>query len=166
MPRLRLTICAVAAGTVLVVAPAAHPVAGDCRPGPTKIGGKDARRFCGKARADVRIGGRIYRFREGRCDRTGRFFTVNLGTVVVGAVKQKIPYLGLAVGRFPGGSAATKPASRDGTYTDGVVVIRLRGKAYDLSRPAVTLKWHRTGGTFSGRAAFGSPVHVFGVFKC
>ena len=157
-----LFVCAVAA---LFVAPGARPAAA-CTPGATKIGGKKATRFCGKARADVRIGGKTYRFREGRCDRTGKFFTVNLGTVVLGSAKQKEPYFGLAVGRFPGGSAATKPAATDGTYTDGVVVIRVGGKAYDLNRPTVTLKWRRTGGTFSGRAAFGSPLSVFGVFKC
>jgi hypothetical protein len=150
----------------LFVAPAAHAKAGDCKPGAAKVDGKKATHFCGKAQANVRIGGKTYHFREGRCDRTGKFFTVNLGTVVVGSAKQKLPYFGLAVGHFPGGSAAAKPASGDGTYTDGVVVIRLRGKAYDLTRPTVILKWHRTGGTFSGRAAFGSPVYVFGVFKC
>lgn len=154
--------CAFAA---LFVASSARTAAA-CTPGTTRVGGKKATRFCGKARANVRIDGETVVFREGRCDRTDKFFTINLGTAVVGSAKQKVPYFGLAVGRFPGGSAATKLASKDGTYTDGVVVIRIRGKAYDLNRPTVTLKWHRTGGTFSGRAAFGSPFYVFGVFKC
>src|SRR5262249_12858782 len=146
-----LLTCVAAA---LFVAPGARTAAA-CTAGTTKVGGKKATRFCGKARANVRIGGKRVVFREGRCDRTGKVFTVSLGTVVVGSAKQKVPYFGLAVGRFPGGSAAMRPASKDGTYTDGVVVIRIHVRAYDLNRPTITLKWHRTGGSFSGRAAFG-----------
>src|SRR5262249_41044770 len=147
------------------VAPGARTAAA-CTAGTTKVGGKKATRFCGKARANVRIGGKTVVFREGRCDRTGKFFTVNLGTGVVGSAEQKVPSFRLPSGGVPGGSAAVRPASKDGTYTDGVVVIRIHGKAYDLNRPTITLKWHRTGGSFSGHAAFGSPIYVFGVFTC
>src|SRR5437868_1516799 len=98
-----VVVCAAAAAAQPAVGPAAT-----CRSGATKIGGKEARRFCGKARANVRIAGTTYRFRSGRCDRTGKFFTVNLGIVVVGSATQKVPYFGLTVGRYPGGPAGAK----------------------------------------------------------
>jgi hypothetical protein len=96
---------------------------------------------------------------------------VNIGTVVFGVVEQRQPYFGLDIGQYYGANKGSPAASKDGTYADGLVVVRSNGLHYDLNGYAdkdlkVTLKKNRTAGTFSGSTQFSPHVKVSGSFSC
>ncbi len=137
-----------------------------CKPGPTRIDGKKAERFCGSATAAIHAGSYWFRLRSGSCAGTSTFFTVNVGTAVV-APNQKVPYFGLTVGQYPNAPKTRKPAGKDGVYHLGVVVIRWHGGAWDISGwVKITLWGDRSGGSFSGRTTAYPHHAVSGTFSC
>ncbi len=137
-----------------------------CEPGPTKIDGKRATRFCGSATAAIHAGKFWFRVRSGSCAGTSTFFTVNIGTAVV-APNQAVPYFGLTIGRYPGAPKTRKPAVGDGTYHLGVLVIRWHGGAWDINPwVKVTLWGGRSGGKFVGQTSAYPHGSVSGTFTC
>lgn len=167
MPRLALLLCLVAV-SFSGVGPAGAGRARSlrCKPGPTKIDGKRATKFCGSATAAIHAGKFWFRLRSGSCAGTSQFFTVNVGTAVV-APNQKVPYFGLTVGKYPNAPKTRKPAGKDGVYRLGVVVIRWHGGAWDISGwVRITLWGGRSGGKFSGRTTAYPHRSISGSFSC
>lgn len=137
-----------------------------CKPGPTKIDGKRATRFCGSATVAIHAGKRWFRFTGGSCAGTSKFFTINVGTAIV-APNQRVPYFGLTVGQYPNAPKTRKAAGKDGVYYLGVVVIRWHGGAWDISGwVRITLWGDRTGGKFLGRTTSYPHRPVAGNFSC
>ena len=137
-----------------------------CTPGVISFGGAQARVFCGAAKATVKIGGKTLSFKGGSCQRTAKYLTVNIGTVVLGTTtKRKPDYFGLDVGAYPGSTA--KPAGHDGSYTGGVLAIVSGGKSYLLRGDTAKfiLSGGRTKGTFSAAGLLGSGAAT-GSFSC
>jgi hypothetical protein len=95
---------------------------------------------------------------------------VNIGTVVLGAAKQKQPYFSVLVGAYPGANPGTPAAPKDGTYGGALIVVRTNNKGWDLNGfdkdVKVTLKKNRTAGTFTGSTHFTPRIKVTGSFSC
>ncbi len=167
--RLHLIVPAACIALLLAVSLPASPARArslHCKPGPAKIDGKRATRFCGSATAAIHAGKLWFRLRSGSCAATSTFFTVNIGTAVV-APNQRIPYFGLTVGKYPGAPKTRKPAGADGVYHLGVVVIRWHGGAWDIDGwVRITLWGDRSGGKFSGRTTAYPHRSVYGSFSC
>jgi hypothetical protein len=158
---LALGLCA--AAPVLWLVGAAGATRAVCTPGLTKVGGVTARTFCGPARATVKVGGKTFSLANGNCDRTARYVSVNIGTVVLGLAKKKPDYFGLNVGRILG---AGKPAPRDGTYHGSALALDAGGKGYAVRADEieVTLTGNRTKGTFTATLLAGGSIS--GSFSC
>jgi hypothetical protein len=163
-----LPALAIAAG--LVAGAAAAPTRTACTPGQSTIDGRSAMTFCGPAKATVKVGGKTYAFKGGSCIKTSTYVNVNIGTVVFGAKNQKQPYFSVLIGAYPGANPGTPAAKKDGTYAGGLVVIRYKGKAWDLNGfdkdVMVTLKKKRSAGTFKGSTHFVPRTKVTGSFAC
>ena len=137
-----------------------------CTPGVISFGGVQARVFCGAAKATVKVGGKTLSFKGGSCERTSKYLTVNVGTVVLGTTTKKKPdYFGLDVGAYPGSTG--KPAGHDGSFTGGVLAVVSGGKSYLLRGDTAkfTLSGGRTKGTFSAAGLLGSGA-ASGSFSC
>lgn len=134
-----------------------------CKPGVHKFDGSTkARTFCGPARATADLGQTV-KFKPGSCEKTKKYVTVNIGTIVLGSTKKKRPeYFGLTVGETPAGG---KPAPKDGTYDDATVSFVHKNKGYALGNATVTLTNNRTRGTFTG-TIFGQQGETTGSFRC
>ena len=134
-----------------------------CTPGVTQSKGVTARVFCGPATATVNVGGKSFSFRNGNCDRAAQYVSVNIGTVMLGPVRNKPDYFGLNVGRIFGAGA---PAPRDGTYRGGAVALDFGGKGYAVRAGTitVTLAGNRSKGTFKASLLLGG--FVSGSFAC
>jgi hypothetical protein len=153
-------------GAAVAAAPAARS---GCTPTQFNSNGSSGVVFCGPAKATAKVGGRTYTFSNGACIRTPKYVNVNIGTEVLSGPKQKYSYFGLLVGE--GTTANAKPASKDGTYSGGLVTIRWKGKDYALVGTAdksvkVTLKKGRKAGTFSGTTFLAPHLKVTGSFTC
>ncbi len=138
-----------------------------CTPGVKSVGGVTERTFCGSAKATVHFGSQTFHYSGGACEKTSKYVSVNIGTVVLGQTsKPKPDYFGLDVGQVPG--STVKPAPRDGAYTDVVVALDHGGKAYLVSPTGTTvmLSGNRSKGTISGTAGFGATGKVTGTFSC
>src|SRR3954454_1747191 len=149
------------------IAGAAGPASGakKCKPGVHKFDGSTkARRFCGPARAQVDfVPGSTVKFKPGECEKTKKYVTVNIGTIVLGPTHKKRPeYFGLTVGETPAGGT---PAPKDGTYDDATISFVHKNKGYALGNANVTLKNKRTRGTFQGTIV-GQQGVVTGSFRC
>lgn len=158
-PRLVLALLAAVAACVL-----ASPASAACHAGTHKFGGTTARTFCGPAKATVKMPGRTLTYQQGSCDRTKDYFTLNIGTIVLGdTTKKRPPYFGITVGKTAFGGS---PAGHDGTYTKDVSISFVSGgHSYSLVRAKLTLAGHRTKGTFSGQL-LASTKMVSGSFHC
>ncbi len=166
MPRAALLALCLAASIAAVAAPAASSRT-SCTPGVVSFGGVQARVFCGPAKATIHVGGKTLSFAGGNCERTSKYVSVNIGTVVLGQTTKKKPdYFGLDVGRIPG--STNKPAAKDGAYTGGAVAIVPGGKSYAVRGDSVkiTLSGNRSKGTIAGMLIFGGPGAVTGTFSC
>jgi hypothetical protein len=144
------------AGVTLVLATAAFAspqAASGCVEGIKKINGVNARTFCGPAKATVNLNGRTILYKNGKCSKSFVGFEVNIGTVVLGNVKQKPEYFGLV----------SKPKA--GTNGDGSLAVNHAGKGVAIIKATITLKPGLKGGTFSGKV-FGSTSRVTGSFTC
>jgi hypothetical protein len=123
-----------------------------CVPGVKKINGVNARTFCGPAKATVKINGTTVSYRGGECSKSIGLFSLNIGTVVLGNLKNKPEYLGL--------TATAKP----GAQTRQTVAVVHAGKSKSTIG-TVTLKAGLKSGTFSGKV-FGSSAVISGSFTC
>lgn len=151
---------AASSGLVLAIAPAASA---KCTAGVHTHGGVERRTFCGPADAHVDLAGVTTTIRNGECERTAKYFTINIGTVVLPPRGPNLPdYFGITVGKVPG--AGGTPAGHDGTYKADAVVFDINHKSYAVRDPVVTLTGNRTKGSFSG-ALFGGG-QASGTFAC
>lgn len=110
------------------------------------------RTFCGPAKATVHYGAKTWSFSQGQCSTTGGYFTVNIGTVVLGVTsKPKPEYFGLTV-------QGKKPVA---------IAINHAGKGYALrlDTAKVTVAPNKKKGTFSG-TVFAGATKVSGSFSC
>ena len=157
-----LLTAALAAGAV---AGAAGPAAGakKCKEGVHKFDGSTkARTFCGPARSVVSLG-KLVKFKPGECEKTKKYVTVNIGTIVLGPTHKKRPeYFGLTVGETPAGGT---PAPKDGTYDHATISFVHKNKGHALGNASVTLTNKRTRGTFQGTIV-GQQGVVTGSFRC
>lgn len=136
-----------------------------CTEGMTTVNGIAARVFCGPATASATIDGKAAKFKQGMCAKTSKYFSLNIGTVVLGVSKKPKPdYFGLTVGRVPGDT--TSPAAgHDGTYAKGIVLaLDYKGTGYAVTKATVKLSANRTTGTFSGTTLLNQSVK--GSFHC
>jgi len=116
----------------------------------------------------VHYGSKVFTYTQGECEKTSDYVAVNVGTVILGQTsKPKPDYFGLLIGKSPAGG--TKPASRDGTYSGGVLALDYRGKGYVVRGDTlkVTLTGRRSRGTLTAASLFDNPpVKVTGSFSC
>jgi hypothetical protein len=135
-----------------------------CKPGVHKFDGSTkARTFCGPARASVNLTQPAVKFKPGSCEKTKKYVTVNIGTIVLGPTNKKKPeYFGLTVGETPAGGT---PAPKDGTYDHATISFQHKNKGYALGNATVTLTNNRTRGTFSGTIV-GQQGVTTGSFRC
>jgi hypothetical protein len=147
-------VCAAAIFLAIPLASAAR-AAGErttCTPGTKTIAGTSARTFCGPARATVTLNGKTVSYKGGSCSTSIGLFSVNIGTVVLGNVKNAPEYFGV--------TATAKP----GSHTRQTIAVVHAGATRSVVG-TVTLKPGLKGGTFTGRA-FGSKATVSGSFTC
>jgi hypothetical protein len=163
------TSLALAAATALIAAaftlagtataPAATAVASGspqsaaaCVPGVKKINGVTARTFCGPAKATVKMNGKTISYSGGNCSKSLGLFAVNIGTVVLGTLRNKPEYFGVTAGAKPG--VQTR---------QGVSVVHA-GRSQAIIG-TVTIKAGLKAGTFAGKV-FGSSKTISGSFTC
>jgi hypothetical protein len=166
MPRAALLALSLTALAVVVAAPTASSRTA-CTAGVIPFGGVQARVFCGPATATIHVGGKTLSFKGGACERTSKYVSVNIGTVVLGQTTKKKPdYFGLDVGQIPGSTG--KPAPKDGAYTGGVVAVVAGGKSYAVrgDNVKITLSGGRSKGILAGTLLFGGAGPVTGSFSC
>jgi hypothetical protein len=163
---LALLVVVTAIAGAAASASSSMPSRSACAPGMISFGGVQARVFCGPAKATVKVGGKVLSFTGGSCERTSKYVTINIGTVVLGTTTKKKPdYFGLDAGAYPGSTG--KPAAKDGTTTGGVIAVVYAGKTYLLrgDTAKITLSGGRTRGTFSAGGLLGSSGAT-GSFSC
>jgi hypothetical protein len=151
----RLVVACVAAAvlaTAFACTARAGAAAATCTPGTKTIGGAGARTFCGPAKATVTLNGKTVSYRGGSCSTSIGLFTVNIGTVVLGTVKNAPEYFGV--------TATAKP----GSHARQTIAVVHAGSSRAVIG-TVTLKPGLKGGTFTGRA-FGSKSVISGSFSC
>jgi hypothetical protein len=173
-----LAAAALAAATLDAAPATASPAGGAaCTPGVTTIKGVQARVFCGSAKAVVFANGKRYVFANGTCERHGRYFVVNIGTVVLGGGDKAplVPYFGLLMGKHPAASAAEPVVAGDGTYSRGLITMVGRGleaaTLHGAHHLQITLRNDRHAGSFSGvrpgiRIIKMPPLRLRGTFTC
>src|SRR5205807_994182 len=83
MSRAAILVAAGLAALVLAGASSSRPAG--CMPGVRSAGGASYRTFCGPAHATLRAGGKTFLFRGGSCLVPGNYFTINIGTITLGA---------------------------------------------------------------------------------
>jgi hypothetical protein len=124
-----------------------------CVAGVKKINGVSARTFCGPAKATVHINGKTVFYKGGECSKSSFGWSINIGTVVLGNLRQKPEYFGITA------------KSTAGTQTNGAVAVVHAGKGLAVTTSRITLKAGLKAGTFSGKV-FGAPTRVSGSFTC
>ena len=138
-----------------VLAGAAVPAAGakaSCTAGVKTVGGITQRTFCGPAKATVLYGTQTWHLTQGQCSKSGGYFTVNIGTVVLGMTsKPKPDYFGLTA---QGAKAVAIAVDHGG-----------KGYAVRADTAKVKLLPGQKGGTFSG-TSFADGSKVTGSFSC
>jgi len=126
-----------------------------CTAGVHNVGGVKVRTFCGPAKATAHVSGKTFHFHGGKCELSGGYFTVNIGSITIAGpgVKPKFSYLGIDV----------KPP-RPGLHHNQVVSWSVPGKGYTLFGATVTVKSGLKGGTFTGHLIVGG--NGSGSFSC
>ena len=148
-------VCAAAVLLTTAFASAARAAAGKgatCTPGTKTIAGTSARTFCGPAKATVTLNGKTVSYKGGICSTSIGLFSVNIGTVVLGTVKNAPEYFGVTAKAKPGSQSRQTIAIVHTGASRGVI-------------GTVTLKPGLRGGSFSGKA-FGSKATISGSFTC
>jgi hypothetical protein len=119
-------------------------------------GGVTYRTFCGPAKAQASIRAIDYRFDNGgECTKTGSTWSVNIGTITLGAGKPKFAYFGITVFNAKTGKNANAPA----------IAWQLPGKRFGLLYSTVTLAPGLKKGSFTGKL-IGTNTVVTGGFTC
>jgi len=155
--RLALTLSVVlAAAAALAGLAKALPSRDACTPGLSKIGGFQARTFCGPAKATVRVGGKSLTFGGGQCAISQGYWTVNIGTIELGQPHKTKSYFGIAL---------MKPSHADGTYRNVTFGFNVPGKSYLVSGGTLTLRNGGKAAGFSGTLAPGG-AKVTGSVTC
>jgi hypothetical protein len=126
--------------------------AATCVAGVKKINGVSARTFCGPAKATVKLNGATVSYKGGQCSKSAGLLAVNIGTVVLGNLKNKPEYLGVAAN------------AKAGVQDRQTIAIVHAGKSKSMIG-TVTLKPGLRAGTFSGKV-FGSSAVISGSFTC
>lgn len=160
----------VAAAVWVGAAAGAGSIAGACRPGVISYGGAKAIVYCGTAKATAKTTNAngpitLVFANGGRCEVRQRYVRVDVDTRMLSAPNRTRPdYFQLVVGATPGTNEV--PVTRDGTYGRALITVIRGGAEYlpDGTRGTVTLKAHRTKGTFKGTS--GSGQMVTGSFTC
>jgi hypothetical protein len=155
MKRTIMLAALIAAGTATVLAATAFASVQSgaaCVPGVKKIKGVSARTFCGPARATVKMDGKTISYKGGECSKSIGLFAVNIGTVVLGNLKNKPEYLGV-----------TAKAKAGVQSRQGIAVVHADKSQAIIG--TVTIKAGLRGGTFSGKG-FGSSRVISGSFTC
>jgi hypothetical protein len=146
------TVCAVSLLAATASASGSVKSATGCVAGVKTINGVSARTFCGPAKATVRMNGKTITYRGGECSKSIGLFTVNIGTVVLGNLKNKPEYFGVTA------NAKAGVQSRQ-----GVAVVHA-GKSQAIIG-TVKIQAGLRAGTFSGKV-FGSSKVISGSFSC
>jgi hypothetical protein len=123
-----------------------------CTPATKTIAGTSARTFCGPARATVKLNGKTVAYKGGSCSTSIGLFSLNIGTVVLGTVKNAPEYLGV--------TATGKP----GSHSRQTIAVVHAGASRAVIG-TVTLEPGLKSGTFTGKA-FGSKATISGSFTC
>jgi hypothetical protein len=147
-----VALCTGAALTANAFASSSPHGAATCTPGVHKVGGVNARTFCGPAKASVRLNGKAVSYKSGECSNTIGLFSVNIGTVVLGNLKNKPEYFGVTA------------KAKAGVQAQQAIAVVHSGKSRAIIG-TVTLKAGLKSGTFSGKV-FGSPKKITGSFTC
>jgi hypothetical protein len=153
---------AVALSVVLAAAAAftafasALPSSSACTPGLSKIGGYQARTFCGPAKATAKVAGKSLSFAGGQCAVSQGYWTVNIGTIELGQSHKTKSYFGIAL---------TKPSHADGTYRNVTFGFNVPGKSYLVSGGTLTLRKGGKAASFFGPLAPGGG-QVTGSVTC
>ena len=147
-----VAVCAATALGTTALASGSAPSVTACVAGVKKINGVSARTFCGPAKATVKLNGRSVFYKGGECSKSIGLFSVNIGTVVLGNVKNKPEYFGVTASAKAGVQAR-----------QGVSVVHV-GKSRSMIG-TVKLNAGLKGGTFSGKV-FGSSAVISGSFTC
>jgi hypothetical protein len=147
-----VALCAGAALAANAFAAASPQAAAACTPGVHKVGGVNARTFCGPAKASVHLNGKTISYKGGECSKSIGLFSVNIGTVVLGNLKKKPEYFGVTA------------KAKAGVQAQQAVAVVHAGKSQAIIG-TVTLKAGLKSGTFSGKV-FGSPTKISGSFTC
>lgn len=169
---MRATLTLVVAAAALAVGVGAASARHEgCTPGPFRSGSTSGVAFCGSATATAKVAGKTYKFSSGSCTKTTKYFNINIGSLVLSGPKKQYSYFAILVGQYPGAVPGYKAASKDGTYTGGLVTVIWKGKSYTLNGAGdktvkVALKKGRTAGSFSGKTFFGPKTPVSGTFSC
>jgi hypothetical protein len=155
MKRTITGLAAVWTATILsatVFASGAVAGATTCLPGVKAINGVSARTFCGPAEATVKLNGKTISYTSGACSTSIGLFTVNIGTVVLGTLKNAPEYLGVTA------------TAKAGTQSRQTIAVVHAGKRQAIIG-TVTIKAGLKQGTFAGKA-FGSTETISGSFTC
>ncbi len=162
-----------ASGATTTAAPTGS---GKCKAGLGTVAGVQSRTFCGPATATVTVASAPLTFAGGQCQSGSGYLTVNIGTVVLGALKdpsQKPAYFGLVAGdlsKAPGGAGVSvsenSPAiTGDGAYPGQPLITGNSGAtAIVLKTSTLTLSDGQKKGTFTGTGLDGAAVT--GSFSC
>jgi len=158
---MRISVALVVAVAVAAVAASlagASPARSSCTPTMTKIGKFPARVFCGSAKAVVSVGGKTLRFSNGQCAISQGFWTVNIGTIELGAPDAQTTksYFGITL---------AKPSHADGSYTGVPIGFNVPGKGWAVSGATLKLKNGGKAATFSGHL-FLSSTKASGTVAC
>ncbi len=163
MLRLAAAACVAGLGTAAIATAAPARVA--CAAGDVTVGSDTYRVFCGPAQVTLQMGTDTLTFTGGKCARTSKYFTINVGSALIGSggADPGRAYFGIAIGRFPGQTGGPT-AGKDGSYptTIGFNSTTMR---YLILGAKVTLTDGRTRGTFSGGLERGGGT-VSGSFTC
>jgi hypothetical protein len=126
-----------------------------CKAGARTVGGVRYVTFCGPAKAQVSIRAVNYRFDNGgACARTGRTFSIDVGTLTAGTARPKYAYFGLAVVN-----------AHAGVNRSQIVAWDLPRRRAAVVGAAVTLAPGLRSGSFTGKLA-GTNEVVTGGFVC
>jgi len=134
----------------------ALPSRSACTAGLSKIGGFQARTFCGPAKATATVAGKKLSFVGGQCAISQGYWTVNIGTIELGQPHKTKSYFGIAL---------TKPSHADGTYRNVTFGFNVPGKSYLVSGGTLTLRNGGKAASFSGALAPGG-AKVTGSVTC
>jgi hypothetical protein len=155
--RFAVTVSVVAAAAAAFAAfAAALPSRDACTPGLSKIGGFQARTFCGPAKANAKVAGKNLSFVGGQCAISQGHWTVNIGTIELGQPHKTKSYFGIAL---------MQPGHADGTYRNVTFGFNVPGTSYLVSGGTLTLRGGGKAASFSGALALGG-AKVTGSVTC